>query len=166
MLANGVTPMPVPIRMATSLLKTSSAGAPNGPSTRMTGSERAALVTSMNDGPPSSVFSLTVPSRAASVSSCASARVQPSRSPSAIVQSPAWRMCTDTNGSSGAEEMVNGCHCQAETSGTLRNSHMPGRYLNDGLRKRSSIAPDGCISTPTSCVCRRDRMTRTMRSRK
>lgn len=34
-------------------------------------------------------------------------------------------MCTETYGSSGADEIVNGCHWNGETAGTLRKSHWP-----------------------------------------
>jgi hypothetical protein len=53
--------------------------------------------------------------------------------------------------------MVKGCHWKVLTSGTLRKSHIPALYLNDGFSNRISIAPEGCMNTPTIFVARRAR---------
>jgi hypothetical protein len=43
---------------------------------------------------------------------------------------------------------------------TFRNSHIPGLYLNEGLMKQISIAPDGWRSTLTILVSLLDRTSR------
>jgi len=53
-------------------------------------------------------------------------------------------MWTLTKSSSGADEMVNGCHSRRETSGQFRNRYWPGLYFIDGFFICTSTTLDGC----------------------
>lgn len=116
--AHGVTPMPVPMRTAISFSKTSSAGAPYGPSTR-----------SLGIFCPFWRATSYIPNGSSPSRSRACAGPQPRASPKARVKSPTWRTWTLTYGSKGQEVMVKGCHCVLDTSGTWMKSHWPALYL-------------------------------------
>ena len=114
MLAQGVTPMPVPMSTAISFSNTSSAGAPYGPSMRIAGISCpfARAISYMPMGSSSSnSFCWVGPA--------------PRASPSALVKSPTCRTWTEMYGSKGHDVIVKGCHCVVDTAGTLSSSHWP-----------------------------------------
>ena len=56
--------------------------------------------------------------------------------------------------SSGADEMVNGCHSMREISGQLRKRYWPDLYFIDGFFICTSTTLEGCWITLDTKVCR------------
>jgi hypothetical protein len=123
--AQGVIPIPLPTQIAARSRYTSSAGAPNGPST-------FTLISLARDIAAEVVVVV-----------CSIVSVIPTARATSSVQSPTHLMWMEIYSSEGAEVIVNGCHCILLIDGTHNHNHCPARYFMDGLVMRISTTPTG-----------------------